>query len=256
MEWTDTGLVLGLRRHGESSAIVEVFTRAYGRHAGLVRGARSIRLRAALQPGNHVRATWRARLENHLGYFHIEPLVLRASRCFDATGALYATQAIVELLRLFPERARHDVVYDVSDAILGHDAPLHELAADLARFELIVLRELGFGLDLSGCALGGPGHELCYVSPRSGRAVSRQAARPYASRLLALPSFLLGRAGLPDESGPAQKLEVTGAYLYGELCDAFRLTGFFLDKHVWQARRLEMPVSRRLFLKLLDSSLQ
>src|SRR6478735_6729671 len=160
MEWTDEGIVLGVRRHGESSAIVELLTRGHGRHLGLVRGGAGKRMRPLLQPGNSVSAVWRARLDEHLGYYVLEGTRLRAATVLASSHAVYGV-------------------------------------AHLIKFELAMLAELGFGLDLENCAATGATSELIYVSPKSGGAVSRAAGDPWRDRLSPLPAFLRHGEGGP-----------------------------------------------------------
>src|SRR5471032_128746 len=190
MQWTDEGIVIGVRRHGEASAILELMTRAHGRHLGLVRGGFGTRLKPVLQTGNSVSASWRARLDEHLGNYSVEPLQQRASNFFSAPHAIYGVGHLAAMMRLLPERDTHAGLYSVFEEILDRlEDPV--LAAPLVvRFELQLLTELGFGLDLSQCAATGATGDLIYVSPKSGRAVSREAGAPYADRMLNLPAFL------------------------------------------------------------------
>jgi DNA repair protein RecO (recombination protein O) len=238
MQWTDEGIILGTRRHGEQSLIVELMTAGRGRHLGLVKGGRSRRLQPLLQAGNSVTATWRARLDDHLGNYVLEPSTHRAARLMEGAAEIFALQVLTGLLRLLPERDPHPRLYAALGVILdGMEEPL--LTAELlVRFEVEMLNELGFGLDLTCCAATGAAGDLVYVSPRSGRAVSRTAGAPYGDRLLALPSFLLGReAG----KGPSP----------GDLLAGFRLTGFFLARHVYEPRGLAEPPARQPFLSLV-----
>ena len=148
MEWSDDGIVLGTRRHGESSAILELMTREHGRHLELVRGGSGSRMRPVLQPGNLVRVLWRARLDEHLGHYTVDGLNLRAGALLSTSYAVYAVTHLAGLARLLPERDPHESVFDALDAILDRlDTPL-EAAANVVRFELDLLSELGFGLDL------------------------------------------------------------------------------------------------------------
>ncbi len=237
MEWHDEGIILGTRRHGETSAILEVMTRRRGRHLGLVRGGRSRRMQPLLQPGNHVELTWRARLDEHLGLYQVEPLALNAARLFDSGIAVYGLQTVAAHLRLLPERDPHEGLYEALRLILDHLDDAQAAAELLCRFELMVLDELGFGLDLERCAATGMRDDLAYVSPKSGRAVSRQAGAPWAERMLVLPAFLRRGSGL---RGNAQDLEA-----------AFRLTGFFMHRHVYEPRGIEAPEARSGFLLAL-----
>jgi DNA repair protein RecO (recombination protein O) len=236
MEWTDEGIILGARRHGETSAIVELMTPARGRHLGLVRGGVSRRIKPYLQPGNSVRATWRARLDEHLGNYTIEGTALRADRMMASATASYGMQTIAALLRLLPERDPHLMLYDALKLIVDHlDEP--SIAAPLlVRFELQLLAELGFGLDLGECAATGEAEDLVYVSPKSGRAVSRAAGEPWKTQLLVLPGFLNGNGGLTSAE---------------DLVAGFALTEFFLLRRVFEPRGVPMPESRVAFLSAI-----
>src|SRR5882672_15433 len=183
MEWTDTGIVLGTRKHGEANAILELMTPAHGRHLGLVRGGAGSRMKPVLQPGNTVAATWRARLDEHLGHFVVEGIELRAASFLGSAHAVYGVTHLAALCRLLPERDPHAAVFEALAEPLS-------VATLVARFELRLLAGLGFGLDLSACAATGGVADLVYVSPKSGRAVSRAAGEAWRDRLLALPAFL------------------------------------------------------------------
>ena len=234
MEWRDRGLVLAVRRHGERDAILEAMTERHGRHLGLVRGGRSSRHAAVLQPGNTLDLVWRARLEEHLGHFVAEPVVSRAGRVVGDRMALHAAQHLAHLLRLLPERTPNAPAYFASEGLLDlFDHPAL-LAANFVRFEAFLLAELGFGLDLARCAATGEAEDLAYVSPKTGRAVSRQAGADWADRLLPLPAFL-------RESGRE-------APEWSAIADGFRLTGRFLDRHIYGPRRLEPSTARAALL--------
>jgi len=224
MEWIDDGIVLGVRRHGESSAIVELLTRAHGRHLGLVRGGSSKRMRPMLQPGNSVRAVWRARLDEHLGYYQIEGTRLRAASLLASSHAVYGVTHLASLARLLPERDPHEDIYGMLERTLDDFDAAGEAAVHLVRFELAMLAELGFGLDLENCAATGETSDLAYVSPKSGGAVSRSAGEPWRERLLRLPAFL--RQGEDGSNGWSDQ----------DLQDGFRLTGLFLLRHVLEPR--------------------
>jgi DNA repair protein RecO (recombination protein O) len=236
MEWIDEGIVLGARRHGETSIILELMTRTHGRHLGLVRGGSGPRMRGILQSGNTVRATWRARLDEHLGHYLVEPANLRAAGFMDRAHALHGVTHLAALCRLLAEREPHVALYDALEAILDRLADSRAVAPLVARFELDFLAELGFGLDLAACAATGTKDDLIFVSPRSGRAVSRAAGEPYRDKLMRLPVFLHqdGRPPLP-----------------GDLADAFVLTGFFLDRHAFGPRGLPLPEARAHFVTAL-----
>jgi DNA repair protein RecO (recombination protein O) len=233
VEWTDIGIVLGTRRHGETSAVVELMTREHGRHLGLVRGGYGSRYKPVLQAGNLVSATWRARLDEHLGYYAVEGLDLRAAAYLSAAHALYGVHHLSVLCRLLPERDAHQPVFDLLELTVSQLAQ-PAAAALVARFELTLLAELGFGLDLAACAATGTTVDLVYVSPKSGRAVSRAAGEPWRDRLLALPAFLHEDGG--DEPSAAA------------LEDGFALTGFFLARHVFEPRGEPLPEARHHFI--------
>jgi DNA repair protein RecO (recombination protein O) len=238
MEWHDDAVILGVRRQGEGHVVLEVLTRDHGRHLGLVRGGRSARMQPLLQPGNSVTVDWRARLEDHLGAFRIEATRLRAGRLMQSPAALYGIGLVGALARLLPERDPHPALYEtlevVADAL---DDPA--LAAPLVvRFELAILAELGFGLSLDACAATGGNDGLAYVSPRTGRAVSASAGAPWSDRLLPLPAFLAGGTGMPLQGLPGSE----------ELAQAFRLTGHFLMRHVFEPRGIAVPEVRAAFI--------
>lgn len=236
MNWSDEGIILGSRRHGESSLIVELMTAAHGRHLGLVKGARRSQERAALQPGNTVSATWRARLDEHLGNYTIEPVRVRAAALMDGAAGLYALQVMAGLLRLVPERDPHPALYRRLAHTVEHLVEAGLAGALVVQFELELLRELGFGLDLDSCAATGVSADLIYVSPKSGRAVSRKAGAPFCDRLLALPAFLTTSDEVPAPP---------------EILAGFRLTEFFLRRHVLDPRGLALPPARENFIALL-----
>lgn len=235
MEWSAHGLIIGVRKHGESSVILETMVEGRGRCLGLVRGGRSRKQTAFLQPGNSAQLTWRARLEDHLGNFAVEPTRLRAAQMISDRKRLYLLQLLAEHLRLLPERDPHDTLLGGVEALLDTELDDGALGAELARFELYLLEELGFGLDLETCAVTGVQENLTHVSPKSGRAVCAAEAEPYKDRLLPLPRFLTG------EVEPEQ----------GEVAAGFALTGHFLDRHVWAARQLEQPPTREWLIAQL-----
>ncbi len=237
MEWRDEGIILGIRRHGETAAIAEAMTRGHGRHLGLVRGGRSRKLQPVLQPGNRVELVWRARLDEHLGTFNVEPLDMNAARLFDSAVAVYGLQTLAAHLRLLPERDPHAGLFDALVLMIGHLNDPVEAAELVVRFELLILEELGFGLDLSACAATGVRDDLGYVSPKSGRAVSRAAGTPWRDKMLALPAFLLRGTDRHPEPG--------------EIEDAYRLTGYFLQRHVYQPRGMTEPEARAGFIGAL-----
>jgi DNA repair protein RecO (recombination protein O) len=220
-----------------------LMTREHGRHLGLVRGASGARLRPVLQPGNRVSVTWRARLDEHLGNYAVEGLDLAAARFLDASHALYGLMHIGALCRLLPERDPHPQIHATLDDLLGTLIDAQRAGPRMARFELQMLSELGFGLDLESCAATGSTAELVYVSPKTGRAVSRDAGLPWRDKLLRLPAFL----------GEPEPVEEPSA---GDLADAFALTGFFLSRHVLEPRGLTLPDARGSFVSAVVNARQ
>ncbi len=232
MEWTDDGIVLGTRRHGEANAILEVMTQDHGRYLGLVRGGSGSRLRPMLQPGNAVRVTWRARLDEHLGHYQVEPLQLHGASQLAASHVLYGITHLAALCRLLAERDPHPELYEQLLELLElFDEPFVAAAA-IVRFELQILAELGFGLDLESCAATGTMNDLGFVSPKSGRAVSRLAAEPWQHRLFRLPAFLSAEV-MPSSE---------------DIADGFALTGFFISRRVLEPRGLTFADAREGFL--------
>lgn len=221
MDWTDDGIVLATRKFGENGLIVSLLTREHGRHAGLARGGAGRRAAGLYEPGNHVHAVWRARLEEQLGSLACEVKMAHAARHLahpDRLAALISALSLVETA--LPEREPHQSLFDSLSAllvILGE--PDWEQA--YIRWEMILLAELGFGIDLSCCAATGGNDQLAYVSPKSGRAVSLSAGAPWKDKLLKLPGFLV------DESG-------------GSIADGLRLTGYFLES--WLFNHLGRPI--------------
>ena len=213
MDWRDEGVILAMRPHGETAAIIEVLTAAHGRHAGVVRGGASRKMAAVLQPGTGLALEWRARLDDHIGTFTVEPLRSRAHLLSDRL-ALAGLLSICALLRVaLPERESHPALWSVTLALLDVLGAEDWTSAYL-RWELRLLDELGFGLDLTSCAVTGATEGLAFVSPKTGRAVTLKGAGDWADRLLPLPLGLTGKTALSNE----------------DVAQGLRLTGFFLDR--------------------------
>lgn len=230
MNWSDEGIVLSVRPHGETAAVVELLTRAHGRHLGLVHGGRSRKTRPILQIGNHVAISWKARLAEHLGHMQLELIRGYAATAMDDAAALAGLTSLTAMARLLPERDPHPNLYEVTLFVLAYLDDASVWPALLVRWELALLDELGFGLDLTECAATGGNDDLIYVSPKSGRAVSASAGEPYHERLLALPQFLL----------PGRK----AALAPGDVEKGFALTGHFLETRIFQPRAEDMPEAR------------
>ena len=240
MEWRDEAVVLSVRRLGGGAAVASLVTRAHGRHPGLVRGGQSKAYRGVLLPGNRVSALWRARLADQLGSLKCELVTAHAAAAMDDPARLAALAAACALCEAaLPERQPHEAVFDALLALL--DALAAESWPSVyVHWELALLRALGYGLDLSACAVtgapapppaaaGGPANdELAYVSPRTGRAVSLSAGEPYRHRLLALPRFLVA-------GGEGDAAEIRAG---------LALTGHFLDRHVLGPHAIPMPAAR------------
>jgi DNA repair protein RecO (recombination protein O) len=237
MHWSDEAIVLSARPHAETSAVVELLTRKHGRHLGLVQGGRSRKLRPILQPGNEVEATWKARLSEHLGQLTVEPVRSHVATVLDRPRALAGLSSLVAMLRLLAEREPHPALYEVTLFVLTYLDEDEVWPPVYARWELALLDELGFGLDLSRCAQTGATDDLIYVSPKSGRAVSAKAGEPYRDRLLRLPPFLRGRGA--TIVGPA------------DLTDALRLTEHFLLARVAEPRGERLPAARERLIRAL-----
>jgi DNA repair protein RecO (recombination protein O) len=228
MDWRDSGFVLTARRHGENGLIVELLTAEHGRHAGLVRGGQSPKRRALLQSGNLVAASWRGRLPEHLGAFEIELLRAHAAALIDDPDRLAALSSAAALIALaLPERESHGDVYQAFGELIG----VLDSAGWAQRYvawECALLAALGFGLDLGSCAATGVNDDLAYVSPKSGRAVSRSAGQPYHDKLLPLPGFLWREAAADG----------------GDIVAGLALTGYFLHHHLLEPHGRGLPEAR------------
>jgi DNA repair protein RecO (recombination protein O) len=236
MEWSDQGIVLSSRPHSETGVIASLLTREHGRHAGFVPGGISRKTRPVWQPGNVVEVAWRAKVAEQLGNYTAEVRESHAARVLDdpmELAGLAAACAVVDAA--LPEREPHPAMYEGFHAflsVLGHEG----WPAIYVRLELGLLQELGFGLDLEKCALTGATEDLAFVSPKTGRAVSRAAAEPYRDKLIALPGFL-STGGLPADAA--------------ELRQGLDLTGFFIERHVFWPHNKPLPGARARFMETL-----
>lgn len=212
MDWRDEGVVIAVRRHGETSAIVELLTAGHGRHAGVVRGGAGRRMAPILQPGSQLSVTWRARLEEHIGTYAVEPVRSRADLLSDR-AALAGLSSICALLSFaLPEREPHPRLYERTKQMLDLLNASEDWPVAYLQWELALLEDLGFGLDLTSCAVTGDVDDLAYVSPKSGRAVSADAAGEWAPKLLPLPPELLGVRPWRRQ-GMAEGMQTTGYFL-------------------------------------------
>ena len=240
IEWRDEGVLLKVRKHGENAAIIEVFTEKRGRAAGIVRGGTSRKIAPMLQPGAQLDVTWKARLEDHLGSFTIEPLRSRTAQVMQNRLALAGLNAVTGLLAfVLPEREAHAPLYHRTVGLLDLLGQTDIWPLAYLQWEMALLAEMGFALDLTACAATGATEGLFYVSPRTGRAVSRDGAGDWADRLLPLPPVLLGRG---DATGPdiADALGTTGHFLHNHLAPSLG------DKPVPEVRARLLDVLRRL----------
>ncbi|WP_245560712.1 DNA repair protein RecO [Fodinicurvata sediminis] len=228
IEWQDRGIVLAVKPHGETAAVVNLLCEEHGRHAGLVAGGQGRRMTPVLQAGNLVQVSWRARLPDHLGHFSLELERGYAARLMENPESLVALQSAVTLCDYaLPERQAHTAIFHGSLALI--EALDGDYWGEVyIKWELLLLSELGFGLDLERCAAGGSNDHLAYVSPRSGRAVSLSAGEPYRHKLLPLPGFLSGRG----KGGPT------------EIREGLEMTGYFLEKNVFAPRDRPLPEIR------------
>lgn len=233
MEWTSRAIVLSLKKHGEGHAVLEVLSREKGRARGYVKGGGSRRQRPALEPGNLVEVTWRGRLDEHLGSFRAEPVKAVAPLLFRSPARLAALNAVTGLLAAsLPEREPALEIYTETLRLLewltdtGGDDVVW--GAEVVRLEAMLLARLGYGLDLAQCAATGATENLAYVSPKTGRAVSKKAGAPYRERLLALPAFLTGAAA-PSRA---------------DVASGFRLTGHFIERHLLHAPKPAWSAAR------------
>jgi DNA repair protein RecO (recombination protein O) len=236
--WTSEGLVLSLRRHGESGAVVELFTPAFGRVGGFVHGGGGRKMAPVLQVGNLVRVDWKARLSDQLGHFSpVELIEPNAARLLHDAAALAGLSSAVAVIRkATAERQPYSGLYEALSVLIGALSEPDLIGPVYTRFELGLLAALGFGLDLSACAVSGGNDDLAYVSPRSGRAASRSAGEPFADKLMRLPPFLLGGESLIQS---------------GDVADAFALAGFFLERRVFDPMGEGLPDQRRRLIELL-----
>jgi DNA repair protein RecO (recombination protein O) len=239
MQWSDEALVLEARRHGERALVVQLLTREHGRHIGLLRGGQSPRTRPHWQIGNRLLVTWRARLAEHLGSLSGEVLESHAARLLDDRARLAALAAAASLAATsLPEREPHPRAYAGLGVLVTTLADDDRWAVAYVEWEMALLEELGFGLDLTCCAATGVTENLIYVSPRSGQAVSAEAGAPYRAKLFRLPAFLKH-----DSNGNRPTPE--------DVLDGLALTGYFLDHRVFAPHGKKLPPARNRYVDVL-----
>ncbi|MEG8098853.1 DNA repair protein RecO [Candidatus Liberibacter brunswickensis] len=238
MHWQDDAIVIGIRCYGEKNIILEVITRHYGRHLGFVRNGQSRYMQTILQAGNLVRINWRSRLAQDLGEFRLEIIEYNCLKLLSCSLSLYGIQSIIYLFRFLPERDPCSDLYDLLNVFLNcHKVP-SIIGRIFIQIELMLLKSIGFGLDLTKCVVTGVNNDLLWVSPKSGGAVCRSVGLPYARKMLILPSFLWKEEQIIDADS---------------LKHAFQLTGYFLDKYAFQNNIIHDHARRKKFLnKLLE----
>jgi DNA repair protein RecO (recombination protein O) len=241
MQWDDEGIVLASRAHGERALVVQLLTREHGRHAGLLRGGQSPKIRAHWQIGNRLTVTWRARLAEHLGFITGEVMEAYAARLLDDPLRLAALASATALAAsALPEREPHPRAYRLLLHLIEALSADDRWAIAYVEWEIALLEELGFGLDLSSCAATGATENLVYVSPRSGQAVSEAAGAPYREKLLPLPGFLRRVEARPEPQ---------------EVLDGLRLAGFFLEQRVFAPHQHKLPAARSRYVDALTKVL-
>ena len=240
MEWRDHGILLSTKKHGETSAIIEVFTPLHGRHLGIVRAGTSRKLAPVLQPGAQLEVTWRARLHDHIGTFTVEPLRSRSAIAIANRAALSGLNAVVAMLRfVLPEREIMEEFYTATEQLLDLLDRQDIWPLAYLKWEILLLETMGYGLDLQSCAVTNKTNDLRYISPKSGRAVSTQGAGQWVDRLLPLPDVMLG-------NGEATQLDIV---------DALQVTGFCIENHLCENLGLKSPpAARGRLLELFQNS--
>lgn len=229
MEWDAPAIVLDARPFGEGDAVATVMTEEHGAHRGLARGGQSRARAAVWQPGNLIQARWVGRLSDQLGSFTAELVHPAAALALDdALGLAMLSAACAVAEGALPEREAHPRVFDGLLHLLARLPVGADMLSDLVRWEAVLLADLGYGIDITACALTGATEGLAFVSPRTGRAVAAEAAGVWKERLLPLPAFLLGRA----DAG------------FAGWRDGLRLTGHFLARDAFGLQHRALPQSR------------
>ena len=228
--WTDEAALLATRPFGENAVIIEVFSETHGKHAGVVRGGTSRKVAPILQPGAQLSVTWRARLDEHLGSFTVEPIRSRAAAAMGDRLSLAGLNAVCSLLAMvLPDREAHGPLYERTVNLLDLLGQTEIWALAYLRWEQALLEEMGFGMDLSACAVRGVNEDLAFVSPRTGKAVSRDGAGEWADRLLLLPPVLAGKG------------DATAA----EIVKALATTGYFIENRLVKSLGDRQPPAAR-----------
>lgn len=239
MQWRDQAIILGKKQFGENNFLLEVFSKEHGRYKGIIKGGRARKYNSLLQLGNYIEASYKARLDEHLGVFTLEPLSYFSGHIMMSAFNLHYVQLIAIYLRQLPEREAYPILYSLFLTSLDFLGQKGHLGEFLARFELKLLEDIGFGLSLSKCAVTGTTEELTYVSPKSGNVVCKKVGEPWAKRLFILPPFLVDLHKRPNS--------------YSDIIDALKLTGFFLLQQEWQkAHNIIIELRDKVVKNLLE----
>ncbi len=232
MEWQGNGYVISTKKFGENSVILDVFTRDRGRYQGLVRGGTGRQKRALLQAGNYLKLNWRARLEEQLGQFQVEAIKLNTGYILSSKLAPLALSSICELLKKLPDRQAYNQLYDSFEIVLRHLIDDKDWLPLLVKWQIGFLQQMGYGLDLSKCAVSGTTEDLRYISPKTGRAVCEQVGLPYKGKLFDIPPFIYGDF----------TKDITPQHIFGGL----KITEYFLKKHIYNVHNLPFPEAQKI----------
>ena len=239
MRWESNGLILNFSKYNEKSYILEIFTEEHGKHKGIIRGLHSKNKRSIIEPGNEVFATWSGRLETHLGNYNVEPIKLWSSHVLQFKDKLSAISSICSLISLtMAERQPNPIIYFSSKKLIEIVASKREdWIREYVFWEMQLLSEIGYGLDLERCAVTSKSSDLLYVSPSSGRAVTNEGAGDFRNKLLPLPKFMT---------------DFKANYDNDDIYNALNLTEFFFKKRFFLPNNLNFPQSRNRLKELFN----
>ena len=239
MRWESNGLILNFSKYNEKSYILEIFTEEHGKHKGIIRGLHSKNKRSIIEPGNEVFATWSGRLETHLGNYNVEPIKLWSSHVLQFKDKLSAISSICSLISLtMAERQPNPIIYFSSKKLIEIVASKREdWIREYVFWEMQLLSEIGYGLDLERCAVTSKSSNLVYVSPSSGRAVTNEGAGDFRNKLLPLPKFMT---------------DFKANYDNDDIYNALNLTEFFFKKRFFLSNNLNFPQSRNRLKELFN----
>ena len=239
MRWESNGLILNFSKYNEKSYILEIFTEEHGKHKGIIRGLHSKNKRSVIEPGNEVFATWSGRLETHLGNYNVEPIKLWSSHILQFKDKLSAISSICSLISLtMAERQPNPLIYFSSKKLIEIVASTRDdWIREYVSWEMQLLSEIGYGLDLERCAVTSKSSDLVYVSPSSGRAVTNEGAGDFKNKLLPLPKFMT---------------DFKANYDNDDIYNALNLTEFFFKKRFFLPNNLNFPQSRNRLKELFN----